>query len=375
MRDYKQIANLNKTTRFGLLTWFFISCSAYAASFDCTKARTGVEELICADAELSRLDEDLAEAYGTAIRADSSPAAVRQEQKQWLKTRNGCTDVACLRNEYTTRLSSLAFEAYRNDFNRENQKRDAQAKSIPNSGAFTVVEDDIAASGVTWLFCKTMAENLNSMPNWPPAYCERPHNPAFTNLKPVQWREWTAEEFDKRWHLLAQSVDDSYQRIPARQNDKWTNESTERWREGIRSKQSVVEETILPKNTITSSFQSRRLLRMRSSRDNLDSTQQYRKQKGQQPLPIHNRPEACVLGHFVQLSDDGLTVNTDDSHLSADSPRWQLWLYEVGPGEYRLFGQQWGDVASSFTTGVLTHEAGTCKILYTKPKLFQGVKK
>ncbi len=41
---------------------------AAAASFDCAKARTKVEKLICKDPQLSRQDEDLAKAFGEALK-------------------------------------------------------------------------------------------------------------------------------------------------------------------------------------------------------------------------------------------------------------------------------------------------------------------
>ena len=44
-----------------LLVLVAIACAgiAHAASFDCAKAHSKVEKMICVDAELSRLDDDL----------------------------------------------------------------------------------------------------------------------------------------------------------------------------------------------------------------------------------------------------------------------------------------------------------------------------
>jgi len=91
---------------FLLLTW---CAPATAASFDCAKAQSGVEKAICADAEVSALDEHLARYYATA-RSTLGRAAdcMRSDQLQWLRAvRNACTDAACLKKAYLERLGEL----------------------------------------------------------------------------------------------------------------------------------------------------------------------------------------------------------------------------------------------------------------------------
>lgn len=56
-----------------------------AASFDCKKAKTEVEKIICAGAGLSKLDDEMANAYAEA--KTKAGKLVRSEQKQWLKDR------------------------------------------------------------------------------------------------------------------------------------------------------------------------------------------------------------------------------------------------------------------------------------------------
>lgn len=88
--------------------------SASAASFDCKLARTAVEKRICADPELSRLDDQLGSAYRAALRTTPHPADLKSEQAQWLKaTRNPCPDVACTRTAYQARLAALTAPAPR----------------------------------------------------------------------------------------------------------------------------------------------------------------------------------------------------------------------------------------------------------------------
>lgn len=89
------------------LAWLVLGYPAYAASFDCSKAQTKVEKLICADAELSKLDEDLAAAYTNALKEDGKAASVRRAQKQWVKERNGCVDAACVKNAYQSRAGTF----------------------------------------------------------------------------------------------------------------------------------------------------------------------------------------------------------------------------------------------------------------------------
>lgn len=90
-----------------LLGGLALSFTAQAASFDCGKATTKVEKLICADAELSKLDEELNIAYKSALQDEKHADAIKQTQKRWMKERSGCTDAACVKGAYGVRLSSL----------------------------------------------------------------------------------------------------------------------------------------------------------------------------------------------------------------------------------------------------------------------------
>ncbi len=78
-----------------------------AASFNCSKATTKIEQMICADPELSRLDEEMAEAYKAALQDEVPAEDIRRAQKRWLKERNRCADVVCLKKTYKGRLQKL----------------------------------------------------------------------------------------------------------------------------------------------------------------------------------------------------------------------------------------------------------------------------
>ncbi|MCG6941774.1 MAG: DUF3298 domain-containing protein [Thiohalocapsa sp.] len=81
---------------------------AAAASFDCAKAATAVEKLICGEWLLGRLDERMAELYERAQKApDADDKALLAAQRAWLETRDACTDTACLEQAYRARIAAL----------------------------------------------------------------------------------------------------------------------------------------------------------------------------------------------------------------------------------------------------------------------------
>jgi uncharacterized protein len=79
-----------------------------SASFDCGKARTRIENLICADAELSKLDEDLNVAYRQSITRNDVRREAIKTQREWLKNeRNVCESTACVKAAYQRRIQEL----------------------------------------------------------------------------------------------------------------------------------------------------------------------------------------------------------------------------------------------------------------------------
>lgn len=94
------------------LVWFVPALTANAASFDCAKAATKVEKLICSEAEISKLDEELSSAYKAVLKDEKQDDTVKQVQKQvqkqWMKERNDCSEVVCVKRAYEGRLLSLA---------------------------------------------------------------------------------------------------------------------------------------------------------------------------------------------------------------------------------------------------------------------------
>lgn len=87
--------------------------AAYSASFDCAKARTPSEKLICATPELSTLDDQAAAAYRKAL-AGAVPKApipkdvLQKDQRAWLSlVLAHCKDVATMREAYHMRIATM----------------------------------------------------------------------------------------------------------------------------------------------------------------------------------------------------------------------------------------------------------------------------
>ena len=94
---------------FAAILLFGLPGAASAQSFDCKKAQTRVEKMVCANAGLSELDEHLGRYYA-AGRAELEGAAscLQADQAQWLKAvRDVCTSDACLKTAYLNRLGEL----------------------------------------------------------------------------------------------------------------------------------------------------------------------------------------------------------------------------------------------------------------------------
>lgn len=82
--------------------------AAAAASFDCTRATGRVERLVCADAGLSALDDELADAHAMQPQGGKAAARLRATQRAWLRTRDACADAACVRGSIERRIAELA---------------------------------------------------------------------------------------------------------------------------------------------------------------------------------------------------------------------------------------------------------------------------
>ena len=103
-----------------------VLCAAHpigvrAQSYDCPAAKLPVEQIICHDKRLQTLDLSLDGAYRTALDTTADGRAVMEDQRRWLRQRNGARNAAALVRLYNERISALAASpvvgkvTYRND--------------------------------------------------------------------------------------------------------------------------------------------------------------------------------------------------------------------------------------------------------------------
>jgi uncharacterized protein len=86
-----------------------VATETHAASFDCGKARSATEKLICGDPQLSRMDDELAGLYAKAKASAPDKAAFEAyARRRWQEREEGCNDVVCLRMWYANRRQELA---------------------------------------------------------------------------------------------------------------------------------------------------------------------------------------------------------------------------------------------------------------------------
>ncbi len=103
-----------------LVSWFFAIGFSLAAdpAFDCSKAESSAEELICSNDDLAGLDQDLARVYKDAVAAvetyadkDEALADLKAFQRGWVKGRDDCwkadSELACIKATYERRIAEL----------------------------------------------------------------------------------------------------------------------------------------------------------------------------------------------------------------------------------------------------------------------------
>lgn len=103
--------HLNRTMRPCIAAAMLMALAplANAASFDCAKAKSPMEKLICADAPLSALDEQLNTAFKDAITRSKARPQLVQWQREWIKSYEitQCKDARCLAQEFSGRIALL----------------------------------------------------------------------------------------------------------------------------------------------------------------------------------------------------------------------------------------------------------------------------
>lgn len=98
------------TIKIYLLTFFLISNSAIAASFDCSKASTAHEKLICSNPELNDADEKMGEAYKLTSKNFPVKGFIRLSQRRFLMDYRACNSENVNKNEGISRCVAMARE-------------------------------------------------------------------------------------------------------------------------------------------------------------------------------------------------------------------------------------------------------------------------
>lgn len=140
----------------GLLLNFTVQ----AASFDCGKAASKVEKLVCENPAISKLDDQLGKIYQDDLHQANEEQKQRliTEQKHWLKyKRNACSNETCVKHAYWSRLAELEtfFEPHSPLYKKESDKAEAIKKIL----ATYLFEE----SQGTDAFCRQMLVDLKQM--------------------------------------------------------------------------------------------------------------------------------------------------------------------------------------------------------------------
>ena len=128
-------------------------------SFDCGKAESTAEKLVCSDAQLAALDRETARLYALA-KAKVEPVRLNEleaYQRGWIKGRDDCwkaaDERACIVDSYASRIHELR-RGYANT-------RSADARSV-SSGPMALVCDGFDA-GISAIFIKGETDIANLM--------------------------------------------------------------------------------------------------------------------------------------------------------------------------------------------------------------------
>jgi hypothetical protein len=108
-----------------------LAFAASAPSFDCAKATTDVERMICSNELLAAADRAVAKLYAAVPRSERKN--LFGKQKDWLEDRDACVEETCILKSYESRLIDVFIGA------RQLKTRDFSMKGNP-SGTLSLVD-------------------------------------------------------------------------------------------------------------------------------------------------------------------------------------------------------------------------------------------
>lgn len=200
---------------------------ARSASFNCTKSSAEVERMICADAQLSALDDELAETYRVAMKKMGQERGTRLGGNQiaWLKSRDACKDRLCVETMYRTRRAMLTVAM---------SAREPVLDRAPRPWSY----------GKFWLtygqgskVCEAYLERLNRGKYEFHPKCDRPDYDAVAGFRSLNRMKLSTEEVQPFWASLSTF-------LASGQIQDWRRGDEESRKLGLRPKFGSVEEQL-----------------------------------------------------------------------------------------------------------------------------------
>ncbi len=157
------------------LIYFASAFLCFGASFDCSKAGTAVEKMICSDDKLSDLDSEMSSIYKIVREFVDDKNKLKSDQINWIKnSRNICLNAQCLNDVYTERIGYL----------RSLQKVNSYQATAHNN--YSEQHSDISWDEIDQIFDpKGRATDLQKKEAWKKY-----------KGKSVKWRGWVVEVKD-----------------------------------------------------------------------------------------------------------------------------------------------------------------------------------
>ncbi|MGV8933457.1 MAG: lysozyme inhibitor LprI family protein [Gallionellaceae bacterium] len=180
--------------------WVVLGMNAQGASFECGKAQTKVEHLICDNAELSKLDDELAVSYKAALHDKTQADAIKKAQKQWMKdARNVCADVGCLKTAYQARIHELTGALAQAGIAQKVAQQKISGVELSNKESYTLVmskDDEL---------CNHMLQEFNEdLENY--GWSGDAHQEEHEEFKRIPWQP-ARFSYDYNGNLLHSSVE------------------------------------------------------------------------------------------------------------------------------------------------------------------------
>ncbi len=160
----------------------------FAASFDCSKASSSTEKLICSDANVSKLDEKLAISYKQALSVSVDKDVIKKQQREWLKKQHACKNTSCLSQSYRARIDDLNSSAAREITSSVTTASSATSKQ---SDPFRRPLMFKLVFGDSYPICQPFVDMLNEAKYQNNPVCERKVLPEFPQFKAFKWTEVT----------------------------------------------------------------------------------------------------------------------------------------------------------------------------------------